>query len=100
MARGSESKAPAFQTGDHAARDANCDCKGALRTRRGIARRDQAVASEEALGRRSCPIMREPPYLRPSAIRLQNPLPACESSLKFLFPWLLIQRNMRIRKHC
>ena len=44
-----KAKAPAFQAGDHAARDGNCDCKGALRARRGVARRDQAVASEEAL---------------------------------------------------
>src|SRR5437867_7283114 len=49
MARGSQSETPPFQAGDHAARDGNCDCKRALRARRRVARRDQALASEEAL---------------------------------------------------
>jgi len=49
MARGSESETPAFQTGDHAARDGNCYCKGALRARGGVARRDQAVANKGPL---------------------------------------------------
>src|SRR6476659_1313424 len=48
MARGSESETSAFEAGDHAARDGNGDCKGALRARCRVARRDQAAEDAEA----------------------------------------------------
>src|SRR5437899_5901905 len=48
MARRSEGEASAFEAGDHAPRDGKCDCKGTLRARCRVTRRDQDPEDAEA----------------------------------------------------